>query len=59
MLRRVTVRGIVAASDVSADLAQAQMHPRGSDLQTILTAIRARSDVAYLDQVFAAFHIGL
>ena len=59
VFRRVTIRRIVAAPDVAADLTQTEMHPHASDLQTILAAIRARSNVTYLAQVFATFHIGL
>lgn len=35
----------VAASDVSARLAQSQVHPGGTDLQTILAAVGTGSDV--------------
>jgi hypothetical protein len=57
MFRRVTVRRIVAATDVTADLAQAKVQPLTADLQTILAAIRARSNDTYLAQVITAFHI--
>ena len=59
MLCRVPIRRIVAASDVTADLAQTKMQPTRSDLQTILASLRARSNDTYLAQVFTAFHIGL
>src|ERR1700741_2040096 len=58
VLRCVTVRRIVTATDVTADLAQSEMEPARSDLQTILAAIRARRNDTYLAQVITAFHIG-
>ena len=48
MFRRMTVRRTVAAADVTADLAQAQMEPTSTDLQTIFTAISARRDRNHL-----------
>ena len=42
MLCRVPVRAAVATADVAAILAEPQVHPRASDLETVFAAIRAR-----------------
>ena len=42
MFRRVFVYGIVAAADVTARFAQAQMNPIVAGFQTILAAVRRR-----------------
>ena len=46
VLGGVTVRRAVAAADVAAGPAEAQMHPRRTDLQALLAAERARRHVA-------------
>jgi hypothetical protein len=56
MFGRVLVLRRVAAADVPARFAQAQVNPIVSDLQTIFAAIRARRDIANLVQMCAGFH---
>ena len=51
MLCSVFVFRRIAAADVPADKALAQVHPGVANLQAILTAVRARSDVSYLVEV--------
>jgi len=51
MFRSVFVFRRIAAADVPADKALAQMHPGVANLQAILTAVRAGRDVSYLVEV--------
>jgi hypothetical protein len=51
MLRRVLVLRGVAASDMPANQALAQVNPAIASFQTVLTAIRARRDLSYLIQM--------
>ena len=44
MLGCVTVRGIVAATNMAACSAEAEMHPLGAQLQALLAAPSARLD---------------
>jgi hypothetical protein len=44
MLGRVTVRGIVAATDMAACSTEAQVHPLSAQLQALLAAPSARLD---------------
>jgi hypothetical protein len=53
VLCRVLVFRSVAASDVPADEAQAQVHPGITCFQTILAALRAGDDVSDLIEVGA------
>ena len=57
MLGGVLVPGIVAAADVAAGAAQAQVHQRIAHLQALLAAIAARP--VRLDEIeMAAIHSG-
>src|SRR5215467_7287789 len=51
MLRSVFVFRRIAAADVPADEALAQVHPGVANPQAILTAVRARCDISYLVEV--------
>ncbi len=51
MLCSVFIFRRIAAADVPADKALAQVHPCVANLQAILTAVRARRDVSYLVEV--------
>src|SRR5262245_9540072 len=51
VLRGVLILARVPAADVSATAAKPQMYPRIACLQTLLAALRARRDIAYLVQV--------
>ena len=53
VLRRVFVLRRVAAADVAATQAQAQMHPRVPRLETILSPVRARRDGPHLIEMRA------
>lgn len=44
VFRRVTVRRVIAAADVTTDLAKPQMDPTAADLQTIFTSVSAGRD---------------
>src|SRR5215211_74455 len=57
MFCRVAVLRIVTTADVTADLTKTEMDPLTADLQTIFTAVGARSDLADLRQMFTGFHI--
>src|SRR5688500_5196365 len=57
VLRGVTVGRVIAASDMTARLAQSKVDPTCSDLQTILAAIGARGNSSNLAQVFTTLHI--
>ena len=48
VLRRVLVLRRVAATDVTARFAQAQMHPRIAHLQTFFTTLGARHNISNL-----------
>ncbi len=50
---RVLVRRIVAAADMAATQAQAQVQPAASDAQTVFTALRAGRHVTNLIQMRA------
>lgn len=56
MLRRVLVRGTIAAADVAAILAKPQMNPFSADLQTILAAVRTRLHRHDPRYMFAVIH---
>ena len=45
--------GVVAAADVAACEAQAEMHPLTADLQAVLATARTRMDAGYLVQMRA------
>ena len=47
VLGRMAIWGIVAAADMAAGAADAQMHPPGPGLEALLAAVRARRDVVY------------
>jgi hypothetical protein len=51
MLRRMLVFGRIAAADVPANEAYAQMHPGIAGLQAILTSVRAGGNVSNLIEV--------
>jgi len=53
---RVLVLRAVAAADVSAHLAEAQVNPGVASLQTVFAAARARRDIAYLRKMLACRH---
>ena len=54
MLGGVPVRRVVAAPDVPAGHAQAEVDPLRTDAQAVLTAVRARGDFSDLIEVGAA-----
>jgi hypothetical protein len=56
MLGGVFVLRRVAAADVPASFAEAQVHPCVPDFQAILTALRARRDFSDLIEVCAFVH---
>ncbi len=56
VFRRVLVGGRVAAADVPAFQAEAQVDPGRADLQAVLAAVGARRDVADLVEVFTGRH---
>jgi len=56
VFRRVFVLGRVAAADVPAGHAKAQVIPSVANLQTIFTAFGARCDIANLIEMCALFH---
>lgn len=56
MLGRMAVRGIVAAADMAADPADAQMHPAAARREAFLAAIGARADVGELVEMAASAH---
>ena len=51
----VPVLRVVAAADVPADLAQAQVHPLVAYPQAVLAAVGARRDLVYCAEVSAIF----
>ena len=60
MLRRVLVLRGVAASDMPANQALAQVNPAIANFQTVLTTIRARCDLSYLIQMTTLYcHVSL
>jgi hypothetical protein len=56
VFRRVPVLRRVAAADVTARPAEAQVDPLVADLQAVLAAVGARLDVADLGEVRAGVH---
>jgi hypothetical protein len=54
MFCRVPVGGIIAATDVTALQAEAQVEPPATDFQTVLTTVRAGRDLVNLIQMCAA-----
>lgn len=62
VLRRVLVLRRIAATDVTTDTADAEMHPLIAHLQALLTTLRTRGDILNLIQVTALLtlsHLGL
>ena len=57
VLRGMLVLRAIAAADVPAKQAKAQMHPFVINLQTILATLRARLDLMYLRQMSACLHL--
>jgi hypothetical protein len=55
----VLVLGIITATYVTADQAQAQMNPGIPDLQAVLAALGAGRDVLNLSRMGAALNSGL
>jgi len=50
------VGAVVTAADVSADLAEAKVHPLPSDLEAVFAPLGAGRNVADLGKVFTCVH---